>query len=204
MDLLQGSFGPFGPKVSQRKRDDNKNKICAFQGGWAGGQRGKLAKTLLFMGNVMTIRFRKWKFYCREILLSWRRLLVRRESRTEFSGPLGPRTPKVENGVEKESKSIVFQLLWLFFDSVFDFLGPGAERPRELIFGLSFQLWARRAQMTPVAGKSFRNQLQSSLVEVIMSSHSPQTYTNTSEFVSELVLPKLITPTLFKLVRILM
>ena len=43
----------------QRKRDDNKNEICAFQGGWAGGQRGKLCKTLFFMGNVMTIKFRK-------------------------------------------------------------------------------------------------------------------------------------------------
>ena len=37
------------------------------------------------------------------------------------------------------------------------FLGPGAERPQELISRLFFQLWARRAQMTPVAGKSFRN-----------------------------------------------
>ena len=27
------------------------------------------------MGNVMTIKFRKLNFYCREILLSWRRLL---------------------------------------------------------------------------------------------------------------------------------
>ena len=42
---------------------------------------------------------------------------------------------------------------WLFFDSVFDFFWS---RPRELIFGLHLQLWARRAQMTPVAGKSFR------------------------------------------------
>ena len=75
----------------------------------------------------------------------------------EFPGPLGPAAQKVENGVEKESKLTVFQLFWLFFDSGFDFLGPGAERPRELIFGLFFQLWARRAQMTPVAGKSFRN-----------------------------------------------
>ena len=42
----------------QRKRDDNKNKICTFRGGgWAGGQGGKLSKTLFFMGNVMTINF---------------------------------------------------------------------------------------------------------------------------------------------------
>ena len=38
------------------------------------------------------------------------------------------------------------------FDSVFDFLGPRAERPQELIFGVFFQLCAQRAQMTPVAG----------------------------------------------------
>ena len=36
---------------SRRKRDDNKNKICAFQGGWAGGQGGKLSKTLFFHGK---------------------------------------------------------------------------------------------------------------------------------------------------------
>ena len=60
-------------------------------------------------------------------------------------GQPGPRAQKVENGVEKESESTVFELFWLLFDSVFDFLGTGAERPRELIF-----------QMTPVAGKTFR------------------------------------------------
>ena len=35
-------------------------------------------------------------------------------------------------------------LFWLFFDSVSDFLGPRAERPRELISGLFLPLWARR------------------------------------------------------------
>ena len=50
-----------------------------------------------------------------------------------------------------------FLLLGLFFDSVFDLCGRGAERLPELIFGLFFQLWARRAQMTPVADKHFRN-----------------------------------------------
>ena len=44
-------------------------------GGCAGGQGGNCPKTLFFMGNVMTIKFWKWNFYCREILLSWRRLL---------------------------------------------------------------------------------------------------------------------------------
>ena len=33
------------------------------------------------------------------------------ESEHEFPGPLGPGAPKVENGVEKESESTVFQLL---------------------------------------------------------------------------------------------
>ena len=46
-------------------------------GGVGRGQGGKLSKMLFFMGNVMTIKFWKWKFYCREILLSWRRLLCR-------------------------------------------------------------------------------------------------------------------------------
>ena len=65
----------YGHEDFQGKRDDNKNKICAFQGGWAGRQGGKLSKTLFFIGNVMTIKFWKWTFYRREILLSWRRLL---------------------------------------------------------------------------------------------------------------------------------
>ena len=68
-------------------------------------------------------------------------------------GVLGPFGPKVGNGVEnglpapgpKKSKteskksqkveiSTLFQLFWLFFDSFFNFLDPGAGRPRELIF----------------------------------------------------------------------
>ena len=72
----------------QRKRDDNKNKICAFRGGgWAGGQGGKLSKMLFFVGNATTIKFWKWKFYCREILLSWRRLLP--EAVFNFAGSKG-------------------------------------------------------------------------------------------------------------------
>ena len=34
--------------VSQRKRGDNRDKICAFQGGWAGGQSGKSSKYAMF------------------------------------------------------------------------------------------------------------------------------------------------------------
>ena len=53
-----------------------KIKRALFRGAWAGAQGGKLSKTLFFMGNVMTMKFWKWKFYCRMILLSWRRLLI--------------------------------------------------------------------------------------------------------------------------------
>ena len=53
-----------------------KIKFALFRGGWAGGQGGKLPKTLFFMGNATTIKFWKCKFYCRDILLSLRRLLV--------------------------------------------------------------------------------------------------------------------------------
>ena len=74
-DLLH-SLTIMGDPETQRKRDDNKNKICVFGGGGlAGGQRGKLSKTLFFMGNATTIKFWKWNFYCRGILLSRRRLL---------------------------------------------------------------------------------------------------------------------------------
>ena len=95
-ESVEGSFGPFGPKVGKRVR--------------------------------------KW-----------------------VPGASQPQGPKSRKRSRKRVKSIVFQLFCFFIDSVFDFLGPGAERPRELLFGLSFQLWGRRAQMTSVAGKSFRN-----------------------------------------------
>ena len=58
----------------------------------------------------------------------------KRAGKYELPGPLRPGAQKVETGVEKESKSTVFQLTWIFFDSVCDFLGPGAKRPRELIY----------------------------------------------------------------------
>ena len=36
-----------------------KIKFALFRGGWAGGQGGKLSKTLFFVGNATTIKFRK-------------------------------------------------------------------------------------------------------------------------------------------------
>ena len=55
-----------------------KIKFSLFEGGGGAfwGQRGKSSKTLFFVGNATTIRFRKCKFYCRGILLSLRRLLI--------------------------------------------------------------------------------------------------------------------------------
>ena len=43
---------------SQRQRDDNKNKICAFEGGGPRGQRGKSSQnSVFFLGNATTIKF---------------------------------------------------------------------------------------------------------------------------------------------------
>ena len=53
--------------------------------------------------------------------------------------------------VEKQSILTLFRLRFRLF-----WASRGREA-RELIFRLFFQLWARRAQMTPVAGQSFRN-----------------------------------------------
>ena len=36
-----------------------KIKFALFRGGWAGGQGGKLSKTLFFVGNATTIKFSK-------------------------------------------------------------------------------------------------------------------------------------------------
>ena len=63
--------------VSQRRRDDNKNNIFAFEGrGGLGGREENRLKMLVFVRIATTIKFRKCKFYSREILLSLRRLLT--------------------------------------------------------------------------------------------------------------------------------
>ena len=59
--------------------------------------------------------------------------------------------PKFTNRGAKESTSTVLQTSLTLFQLRFRLFGPRAERPRNLIFGLFFQLWARRAQMTPAA-----------------------------------------------------
>ena len=47
------------PLLAQRRRDDNKNRICAFEGGWGiRGGEGNRPKTLFFfVGNATTIKF---------------------------------------------------------------------------------------------------------------------------------------------------
>ena len=96
--LLQGSFGPFGPKVANRVR--------------------------------------KW-----------------------VPGPSRPRGPKSAKWSRKRVKidyfSTILTLFRLFF---WTFWAPGPKGPGKPIFELYLQLSARRAQMTPVAGKSFRNE----------------------------------------------
>ena len=96
-----------------------------------------------------------WPCYRGHLGPSGRKLQMEFES--GFPGSPGPGAQKVQNRVEKESKSTIFQLYRLFFDSVLDFLGPRSGTARQPIFELHLQLSARRAQMTPVAGKSFRN-----------------------------------------------
>ena len=93
-------------------------------------------------GVIWALRAQSWK----------------KSPRMSCRGLSAPGSKKSKTESKKSQNSIVFQLFWLFFDSGFDFLGFRAERPRELIFGLFFQLWAQRAQMTvtPVAGTSFR------------------------------------------------
>ena len=75
---------------------------------------------------------------------SWKKSL--KMSSREAPGPKKSKT---------QSKRSQNRHVFNYFDSLSTpFSTSGA--PRELIFGLFFQLWARRAQTTPVAGKSFR------------------------------------------------
>ena len=75
-----------------------------------------------------------------------------RSPKNEFPGPLGPGAKKAENGVEKESKSTVFQLFCLFFDSVFDFFGPRGREAPGTHFRTPFPTLGPSGQTTPVAG----------------------------------------------------
>ena len=56
----------------QRRRDDSKNNFSFLNGG---DREVNCPEMLFFIGNATTIEFRKCKLYCREILLSLRRLL---------------------------------------------------------------------------------------------------------------------------------
>ena len=95
---LQGSFGPFGPKVGKRVRK------------WVPGA----------------------------------------------SAP-GPKKSKTES---KKSQNRLFFNYFDFFSTPSSTFGPLGREAPGTHFGLFFQLWARRAQMTPVAGKSFRKRPQ--------------------------------------------
>ena len=57
------------PDPSQRRRDDNKNKICAFEEGGPWGRRGKSSKNALFRGKrhdnkILNLQILLSKFCC--------------------------------------------------------------------------------------------------------------------------------------------
>ena len=75
-------------------------------------------------------------------------------------GPSGPKSrgreaPGVEK-VEKESKKSPKSPKIVNFGLFFDFFDPRAGEATGTHFGTFFGLWARRAQMTPVAGEEDR------------------------------------------------
>ena len=68
-----------------------------------------------------------------------------------------PRGPKSRKQSRKRVKIVKHLSILTLFRPHFRLLGLRRREARELILGVFFQLWARRAQMTRVAGKSFRN-----------------------------------------------
>ena len=66
-----------------------KIKFALFRGVGRGGREENCPKMLFFLGNAMTIKFRDCKLYCREILLSWRRLLDHHEQKPFHTWSLG-------------------------------------------------------------------------------------------------------------------
>ena len=92
-----------------------------------------------------------WPCYRGHLGPSGRKLQI--ESEKGFPGPPGPEAQKVQNGVEKESKSTIFQLFWLFLDSVLDFLGPGA------LFRTLFATFGPKGPNDPCSGQKFSQSL---------------------------------------------
>ena len=66
-----------------------KIKVSLFEGGALAAERQIVQNAVFFVGNATTIKFWMCKFYCREILLSLRRLL--KATNTVFLGRRGPR-----------------------------------------------------------------------------------------------------------------
>ena len=80
---------------------------------------------------------------------------LEKESENEFSGPLGRGGPKSRKRSRKRVKIVEKQSILALFRLRF-----GLFAPRELIFRLFLQLWARRAQITPVASPRNPNREQ--------------------------------------------
>ena len=70
------------PTETQRQRDDNKNKICTFEGGGPRGQRGKSSKNAVFRGKRHDNKILKAK-----ILLSRNFVVVAQAPRNPYKAP---------------------------------------------------------------------------------------------------------------------
>ena len=91
-----------------------------------------------------------------------------------YRGHLGPSGPKLEKSLKMSSGAerrrgpksrklsrngvknrLLFFTIWALFRLRFRLFGPRSREVSGTHFRTPFQLWARRAQMTPVAGKVF-------------------------------------------------
>ena len=81
---------------------------------------------------------------------------VQKKPENGFPGPLGPGGRKSRKRVEKESKTSKNSLFWTLFRLFFDFFDPRGWEAPGTHFRTFFGLWARTAQMTPVAGEEDR------------------------------------------------
>ena len=81
---------------NQRKRDDNKNKICVFSGGGGGrGAERKMVQNAIFHGKRHDNKILKVK-----ILLSRRFVVMAQAPKKGF--PCNNRFPRTENAAEKK------------------------------------------------------------------------------------------------------
>ena len=146
--------GMFRGEVLEGLKTGKSALVGAPVGALVGGLVGPLVDPLVGQISLSPALFAK-TFACYRGHLGPSGPKWQRESEMSSRGLSAWGAQKVQNGVKKESRSTVFLTILTIltlFRLRFGLFGPLRPRGAGTHFGLSLPLWARRAQMTPVAG----------------------------------------------------